>query len=348
MKGWIIITIKEIAKLAGVSSATVSFVLHGRGGVADKTREKVTALLLQYGFTPKNLSDEELSPQGIVKFIRYRNTGDLVERNDDFITQVMEGIDYELRQFRYSMNVINVDDSDLDSILSRLEQENLSGIIFLGTEYDADRYPLLKKIKLPFVIVDNCFRNYPVNSVDMNNLEGIQNAIHYLYDLGHREIGYLQSNFPTGSLMERTRGVFYTMHELSLDLHSTIHLSPRIAYADKEMEQFLETKPLLPTAYIADNDVIAAGAMRALLRQGILIPDDLSVIGFDDSLIASIITPQLTTVRIRKREMGICAVRRLIELMQSSNNYNSKTSVDVELIKRDTVSWPRNKANIKQ
>lgn len=341
-----IITVKEIAELAGVSPSTVSFVLNGRPGIGKNTREKVTALLEEHGFSIKKPAEEESSPWGVVKFIRYSDSGDLAERNDDFITQVMEGIDLELRQSRYTMSVVYVDDSNLEEILAGLKYENTEGVIFLGTEFDAGQYQILKDLDIPVVSVDNCFRNCPLNAVDMDNIDGTQQAIEYLYQKGHRKIGYLRGTMRTGSLKERGRGVEAAMKTFGLELTQVISLPPRVAGADEEMMAYLEGKPELPTAFFADNDVIASGAMRALIRKGIRVPEDISIIGFDDSMIASVVIPSLTTMRVRKQEMGICAVRRLVDLMRTHERFITKTSVSVELIERETVSVPRTKESV--
>lgn len=340
-RGGLDITVKEIAELAGVSPSTVSFVLNGRPGVGKQTRKRVAELLQANGFELKQPSDGGATPRGVVKFIRYCDSGDLVERNDDFITQVMEGADFALRQARYTMSVVNVGAEELENVLAGLKYENLAGAIFLGTEFAAERYELLTALKFPIVAVDNCFRSYPINAIDMDNIDGAQSAMEYLYAKGHRKIGYLKSTNKTGSLKERCRGVYSALQALHMEPEPVIYLSPRVNTAKMEMERYLDGRPALPTAFFADNDVIAAGAMRALLQKGVRIPEDVSLIGFDDSLIASVVTPALTTMRIHKREMGICAVRRLVDLMQNQDTFITKTSVGVDLVERETVAGPR-------
>ena len=318
--------------------------LNGKSGISKSTRERVAALLEEHGFTVKTPSKEERASQRIIQFIRYCDTGDLVERNDDFITQVMEGAESVLRQERYMMSVVNVGNDGLADVLQNSSLENVAGIIFLGTEFDASQYNLLAKLKAPLVAVDNCFRKHPINAVDMDNIGGAQAAIHHLYELGHREIGYLKSTNETESLKERSLGFHHALNTLGLKPFSTVLLSPRVASADEEMCVYLDGSPQLPTAFFADNDIIAVGAMRALLQKGVRIPEDVSLIGFDDSLIASIVVPSLTTMYIYKREMGICAARRLIDMINHQDSFISKSSVCVDLIKRSTTTAPREKA----
>lgn len=335
------ITIKEIAEMAGVSPSTVSFVLNGRPGVGKQTRKRVTALLEENGFQLKQAASAEDVHWGMVKFIRYYDSGDLVERNDDFITQVVEGADFALRWAHYTMSIVNVGEEELKQVLSGLKYENPAGVIFLGTEFQAQRYQLLTSLDMPVVVVDNCFRGYPINAIDMDNIDGTREAVKYLYQKGHRKIGYLKSTNQTGSLQERSRGFYEAMDGYGLVPEPVIHLPPRVTTAKEEMELYLDQSPPLPTAFFADNDVIAAGAMRALLQKGVRIPEDLSLIGFDDSLIASVVTPMLTTMRIYKREMGMCAVRRLLEMITNKDTFITKTSVGVDLVVRETVAQAR-------
>lgn len=334
-------TVREIAALAGVSPSTVSFVINGRPGVSKQTREKLTLLLQQHGFSIKALADEDASPCGVVKFIRYSDSGDLAERNDDFITQVMEGIDSELRRFRYTMSVVYVNDKNLECVLADLKYEALAGVLFLGTEFDASRYQILKDLHVPIVSVDNCFRNYPINAVDMDNIDGAQRAIEYLHQMGHRHIGYLKGTMRTGSLRERCRGVEIALRAFDLEPTPVIRLSPRVVAASEEMLAYLENEPELPTAFFADNDVLAAGALRALQQKGVRVPEDVSIIGFDDSMLASVVSPPLTTMHVHKREMGQCAVRRLIDVIKNNERHITKTSVGVDLVERETVAAPR-------
>lgn len=336
-------TVKEIARLAGVSPSTVSIVLNGKAGVGSEKRERITALLLENGFTIRDADGAGSQPKGTVKFIRYRATGNFVERNDDFITQVMEGVDAALRRCKYTMSVVNVDDSDFETVLGGLRYEKIVGVIFLGTEFDAERYGVLADLEFPVVAVDNCFRNYPINSVDMANIEGARLALRHLYEHGHRRIGYLKGSIRTGSLKERCAGVYQAMHTLGLKMREedVVRIEPVVNGACEDVCRYLAGRPSLPTAFFADNDVMATGALRAFQRCGLRVPADVSLVGFDDSLIGSVIEPALTTIHIFKREMGEIAAKRLIDMMETGDRCIAKTSIGVTLVERDTVAAPR-------
>lgn len=169
-------------------------------------------------------------------------------------------------------------------------------------------------------------------------------AIHYLHSLGHTEIGYLHSTEKTGSIPEREVSYRSAMkaHGLSVNPKHIIHLDLFIDRAYAQMLEYLMKNPPLPTAFWADNDILATAAIRALQTLGYQVPEDVSILGTDDSYVGLISSPALSTLRIPKTELGELSVQRIHNILENpEQRLCLKTRVCVSLIQRDSVAAPR-------
>ena len=173
----------------------------------------------------------------------------------------------------------------------------------------------------------------------INNADSARMATEYLIGRGHRQIGYLQGSMRIKPFRSRRVGYQTALQKahLSMKEEYIVTLTSDMDGAYRDMKRFLEGKPELPTAYFADNDMIALGAMKAMREYGIRIPEDVSVVGFDDLSFSSISSPSLTTLRVPKQEIGRFAVRRLREMMQEPESPKLKIQVCTQFIERESV-----------
>lgn len=329
-------TIREIAKKIGVSPSTVSSVLNNRPGVGDEKRAYISEILIENGYEIKPAAAYQ---SGGILLIRYRSSNHLMDSSDTFFTRIAEGIEATCRSLGYSLTLSMANRDTLPSVLSTASANHISGILFLGSEYEFTDTSILKNQPLPLVSIDNRFSNDKINSVDMDNREGIFAAVQYLHSLGHVKIGYGKSRIQIGSMSERTHAYFNALQDLGLECNPAYvaELSPFSKHASAEFSKYLYEQDSLPTAYIAANDTIAAGMMKAIGQHGLKVPDDISVIGFDDNDICTLLSPQLTTIRIYNFEIGRHAVYRLHQIIQENDNRVIRTGVSVDLILRESV-----------
>ena len=162
----------------------------------------------------------------------------------------------------------------------------------------------------------------------------------YLIEQGHREIGYIRGAYRINGFKVRGQGYQSAMRKYKLEVknHYIITLSTTLNGAYQDMLAYLDKEPGLPTAFFVDNDMIALGAMKALQERGYKVPDDVSIIGFDDLPFSEISYPPLTTLRVPNKEMGRLAVRRLIDMIQNPGEVVvTKTEVCTKFIERQTV-----------
>lgn len=327
------ISINEISKLSGFSPATVSNALNNKKGVCRETAEKIIKIAQDNGyFTKPKIAG--------IKFVIYKNNG-LVVSNSPFFASLIAGVVSESKKYGYDTAIFNLDKSspEFEQNLNQLMTDGKSAILLLATEMTEEEIQVFNNIPAPVVILDGWFEKSVFNSVLINNTDSANSAVQFLIENGHRKIGYLGGNERIRNFIDRKRGFDHALIQNGLKINPSydFYLMPSMDGAYNDMNLLLEKKPELPTAFFADNDIIALGAMKALKDHGYSIPNDISIIGFDDVEFSSISTPALTTIRVFKQEMGQIAVRRLIELINTDTKVKSKIQICNEFVVRDSV-----------
>lgn len=331
--------LKQIAQAANLSLSTVSLVLNGKPGVKPETRERVARMLEEQGYTIRSGQAGTETGTRSLLFIRYRGSGCLMESKDDFFIQILDGVERQARRSGFSLRIANADQSSLRQELAAAA-ESAAGIVLFATELELSLAPLLENCPVPLVAIDATFPHCRINTVSVENMDAMYDAVAYLHRLGHRDIGYLHSIEQTGAIPEREAGYLAAMQELGLEVHedSIYRLYLFMDRTYDQMSRILDGNPRLPTAFVADNDVLAIGAMRALQDHGYRIPDDISIVGFDDSYICTIANPALTTMRSPKHEMGGTAVKRIETMLAERDDTVIKGRLCARLVERDSTA----------
>lgn len=328
-------TIRELAKLIGVSPATISIVLNGKEGVGEDTREKVLDAVRTYQYAPSARKSQSARN---VLLMKYRKSGMLVEENQGFISMIIDSIEEQLRAKHLGMTM-TVAETDLKAALDAVDYNKYCGLLLIATEVTEEDFPLLSSIPIPYVVVDNTVSNHRCCSVCMNNSENVYIALEYCRKCGHTEIGYLGSTTETGNFIARHDAFIKHINELGLRFsdESEFRLTPTMLGAHDDFAKILETRPKLPTCFFAENDTIALGAMKALREKGYKIPGEVSLIGFDDIPYSSISSPALTTIHVQRNIMGKQSTLQLIQLIEDSRFMPMKTQITGQLVVRGSV-----------
>jgi LacI family transcriptional regulator len=335
------IRIKDIAKAVGVSPATVSLVLNNKPGISEETREKILKKIEELGYSYNRSNSRILkSLSKNIRFIVYKKHGKVVG-DTPFFSALIEGIEQEARDegFNLLISYINEQSGDRQEIIQIIKETPVDGILLLATEMYPHDLLIFNSLTLPIVVLDSYLENKNMDFVVIANTEAIYSATVYLIQKGHREIGYLDSSVWIKNFDERREGYEKAIIQSGLTLKKRFILSlePTLEGAYKEMKEILENGIELPTAFVAANDIIAFGAMKALKEAGIKIPDDISIIGLDDMPFCEISDPPITTLRVYKERMGKIAVKRLIERIMNNVEERIKIEVKTELIERKSV-----------
>lgn len=310
---------KDIARELGLSPAAVSLALRGRPGVSEKTRALVLKKADELGY----VREAHCSPgkQSLIQMVIYKRYGKAFS-DTPFFERLIQGVAEKAAELGYHLSVSYFYGSqNHQEQLRSLRSLKSDGIILWAMEMNSTDLKLFSEIDIPLVVLDNFFplENYDLIGID--NQYGVVSAIQYLIDCGHTRIGYLHSKVEIRSFQRRREGYHQGSRLLPEALARDaarrvvrVGVTPETAAAD--MREYLASDPILPTAFFADSDGIAAGCCRALREAGFRIPWDVSVIGFGDSSLCQTLNPPLTTMGICKERMGALAVIRLHERMQ--------------------------------
>ncbi|MCR4704671.1 MAG: LacI family DNA-binding transcriptional regulator [Lachnospiraceae bacterium] len=330
-------TLQEIATLAGVSQATVSLVLNNKPGVGAEKREQIRALLEKYEYEPQRASNPPAITKGLL-FLKYVRSGRIVEENTGFIATILDSIGAECQRRKYPLR-IETSQSDLEATLKNIDYSLLDGILVLGTEMDPSAFELLRNIPIPYIVIDNRMPDCPCNAITMNNWEMVHTAVRALADKGFERIGYFKGKFPPQNFLDREEGMEQACraYGLTQDPGDVFELTPTLLGSYADMKAYLEAVRKLPPCAFADNDIIALGAMKAILEAGYSIPDDISIIGFDDIIFSAANAPTLSTMQVAKETIGEQAVRTLVSNINNPDLMYCKQFIGGTLILREST-----------
>ncbi|MDR0951984.1 MAG: LacI family DNA-binding transcriptional regulator [Oscillospiraceae bacterium] len=335
-------TVRDIARIAGVSPSTVSIVLNNRAGVSDQTRKRVLELLDEYGYSSNRRGATVAKINGNICFLKYNDSGLIPEKNDNFISEIIDTVEVESRKLGYNLILTTVTSDTLEDTLKLVRSSQTMGVIFLGTCLHEKESRLLTNLNVPLVVIDNYLPSFNMNCVVMNNAEIVRQAVNYLYKIGHRKIGYVRSKVRINNFNERFAGFLGALdsHKLELIPDHLFSVLPGVSDSYEDMKAILDTHPELPGALVCDNDAIAIGAMRALKDAGLSVPEDISVMGFDDIVSASLIDTPLTTMRVHRVDIGKWAVKLLIDTIFNPHPNSVKIQTSGTLKVRSSTCQP--------
>lgn len=331
------ISAKQLAEKINVSPATVSMVFNNKPGISPATRDLVLNAAAKYGYEGKKSSSSATA--SVIQLVIYKKHGQVVS-NTPFFSELTEGITQECHRQNCVLHVSYIQEEyNMKEQVAALREVNCIGILLLATEMNEDDFKWFEHFKLPIVVLDCYYDALDYDCVLINNIQGAFNATNYLIACGHKKVGYLHSRIPISNFNERADGYFRALRTHGIDTsHPYVHLiSPTSHEGYQDMVAILQEKPDLADAYFADNDIIAAAAMKAFQEFGYQMPKDISIIGFDDMPLCDMMIPALSTMKVHKNELGAAAVHRLIRHIEAPTQGNLKVSMSTKLICRDSI-----------
>lgn len=332
------VTIYDVAREAGVSDATVSRVFNNKDNVREKTRERVLSAAKKLGYVA-NLQARSLAG-GKSNII-----GLLVPGIDTaYMAEIVRGIDLELSQADYEMILYTTrrrgadEASYLQYIANSLSEGLLLVVPLLSKEY----FQTLNDLNYPYVIIDELDETGNSFSVDATNQQGAYDATTYLIELGHRNIAFITGIRGLHSTEARLKGYRQALkaHKIQPQRDYVVE-GDFLSTTGYERTQQLLSLPTPPTAIFAANDIMALAAMDAIRANGLDIPADVSVIGFDDIPQAFTTHPKLTTVKQPLEAMGRRGVQLLLDQLANPERAPERVTLATELIIRDSCQPPK-------
>jgi len=304
-------TIKEVAREAGVSVATVSRVFNQKGPIREETRQRILEVAGRLGYAPhamaRSLITKKTGTLGVL----------LPDLYGEFFSEVIRGVDLAARRDGYHILVSSSHSnrSEVEAVLRAL-RGRIDGLIVMSPEADARALEANLPGTLPVVLLNCRVEGTAFDSINIDNYGGARAMVRHLAALGHRRIAHVKGAPGNNDALERLLGYRDGMEALdgrqSEDLEIEGDFTEEAGY--RAGEAILRMRPR-PTAVFSANDAMAVGVLSALQEAGLRVPDDIAVTGFDDIPVARFLTPTLTTVSLAIADLGDLAVQRLLQAM---------------------------------
>lgn len=330
------LTLEDIARLSRVSRSTVSRVVNGDENVSPATRQRVLEVIQQHNYQPnqaaRRLAAGRTETLGLVI-----SAGVGTTFNDPYFSQVIQGVSNSCNQQDYSLMLWLSDLEHERRILRHLASNNLmDGIVVSFTLADDPIVETLSRGQIPFVIIGH-HPNPAINSVDLDHQQAACLATRHLLEHGYRRIATISGPRTQIASQDRLQGFEQTLTAAGL-FDSGLVLEGDFGEASgyDAMQKLLSQKP---DALFAANDLMAAGAYRAIYEAGLKIPDDIAVIGFDDIPLAGQLHPPLTTIRQPLQRLGQLAVERLVEILREPHSPPRQITLPPELVIRQSCPF---------
>ena len=330
--------IKDIAREAGVSTATVSHVINRTKYVTDDTRARVRQAIEKFNYQPN--AHAQMLATG-----RSNIVGLLVsDISNPFFPEIVKSIETVVNERGYNLILLNTNYNAKRAVedVRRLIKLKAAGIILMTAEFDESLIETATSSKTPFVFHDLGKAGENMSNVVLDYAAGIEEAVLHLISLGHKEIAHIAGSSEIYSGLVRRRAFLEAMKQ-----HLPAAPPPKIYEGDFRFEggrlaasEILAEKKL-PTAVVVANDLMALGAMREFKAAGLHVPRDISIVGFDDIAFASYAEPPLTTVCSPRAEIGRRAVEALMMTLERPQRQGVEIRIPTYLITRGSTAPPR-------
>ena len=334
--------IRRIAEIAHVSPATVSLALNNKPGVAPATRTRILSIQESLMKRDGMQSFNQLI-KGSVRFLKIVKHSHIVNRDHDvFIASYIEGMDKEARKHGYNLEITHISAEQIRDFIDHLNSSSSKGLIILGTELSAQDILAFESVNVPIVVIDTSYDFIKLDFVDMNNVEALFQIVAYLKASNHREIGFLWGEqVEARNFVLRHEGFEQAMGYYELPFSESCNVltvDSTFAEAYKGVLGFLRRGLKMPTALVCANDLIASACLKAFKEAEIRVPEDISLVGFDNLPMCEMLDPPLTTMQVSKHQIGERAMEILIGRISNRIALPTlKVSVGGELVIRKSV-----------
>ncbi|HAS3647085.1 TPA: substrate-binding domain-containing protein [Vibrio cholerae] len=328
-------TMKDIARLAGVSTSTVSHVINKSRFVSDEIAERVNNAAQQLNYAPSALARS-------LKMNRTKTIGMLVTTSTNpFFGEVVKGVERSCYHQGYNLILCNTegDNQRMKASINTLLQKRVDGLLLMCSTLEGERLDVFDRYPdIPIVVMDWGPILFASDKIQDNSLQGGYMAAKHLIECGHKEIGCI-----TGPLIRHQAQMRYEGYKRAL-AEAGIAINPDwIVESDFECEggyqafEKLYQRGKLPSALFVSNDMMAMGVIQAASQRGLRVPDDLSLIGYDDVHIAKFMTPALTTIHQPKYRLGKAAVDALLYRLENPDTTAQVVQLEPTLVVRNSV-----------
>lgn len=327
------ITIKDIAKLANVSHTTVSRALNNSPYINEETKSKIKALAKELNYVPNYSAKSLVLLKSYVIGVFFSSISE--GTSDAFFHEIVKGVN-KVMDKEYNLVIRGIDDYKNSH---PIDNRNFDGIIIVSQSKNDDKFiqTVLEK-NIPTVVINRFIENEGVVNIIPNDTKGSYDAVIHFIENNHKKIAMIEGNKEFESNKYRKNGYLKALYDNSISINEEFIISGRYNMQSgyENMKKLLELKDR-PTAVFCANDDIGVGAMKAILEEGLKVPDDISIIGFDDSNFCNYVTPQLTSVRKDSLTMSQYGGINLLNIINNKEIYKEKLYIESKLVVRKSV-----------
>ena len=331
------VTIKEVAKLAKVAPSTVSRVISNNPRISEATKRKVKKVMEELGYHPnlnaRSLSSKTTQTIGLVM----PSSGDVVFQNPFFST-VLQGISEGAHEKKYALQMTTgrSEQETFEAVIEMVQGKRVDGMILLHSKVEDQVIMYLRKMGFPFVVIGKPAK-YPeeIAHVDNDNVGAMKEATDYLIKLGHQQIAFIGGSTELMVTVDRLNGYKQALAEASLPINEEyIKHEEFLREGGQEAVSELMALPQRPTSLLVVDDFMALGVLNKLDELGIKVPEDISVISFNNILLSEMSKPPLTTMDINIKKLGLEASRSLIEKIENRTEPAKRIIIAHKLVER--------------
>lgn len=328
------ITIDELAKIAKVSKSTVSKALNDKPDIGEDTKKYILEIVKQYDFTPhpfgKGLKNKVTGNIGVI-FCRDMHP---ISANP-FYSRVLEGVEAEIAINNHNLMLQFCSEKQTDGLPKMIRERQIDGLLLIGS-MTKEYVDSINNKNIPYILIDPKFEADSCTQVVMDNEHGAFLATQYLIEMGHRKIGFVSGDMTRLSFRQRFNGFLKALNLYKIKLNED---SISTGGMENGYDHFLTILKNgdRPTAIFSSNDINAHYGYKAVYDLGLSIPDDISIVGFDDIDVSHMISPPLTTIRAYKEELGSLAIRTLLKIIKKPDQKPITIVVPVKLVERGSV-----------
>ncbi|OPJ57027.1 LacI family DNA-binding transcriptional regulator [Alkalithermobacter paradoxus] len=330
------VTIKDIARLAGVSTATVSKIINNKDdSISKDTRDKVIRIMKESNYVPntiaRSLVTKKTKTIGLV----------IPDIANPFFPELARGAEDKANKEGYNLIICNTDDDTAkeDRYVSMLVEKMVDGIIFTASSERTSDFISLRNTKIPIILVDRDIDLEGINGkITVDNFIGAYEGTRHLIEQGHKDVIFIAGSLKSKTSIDRLNGYKKALQDYSIEFkeENVIEGSYKTEWGYEAVSNLLNKKQNF-TALFCANDLIAIGAIKALKENDIKTPQEVAVLGFDDIYISKLVDPQLSTVRQPIYEMGYKSVEILIDILKNKSSKEKDVVLIPELIIRDST-----------
>ncbi|QKS70509.1 LacI family DNA-binding transcriptional regulator [Paenalkalicoccus suaedae] len=328
------ISITEVAKRAGVSIATVSRVFHNRGPVKESTRRKIESIIEETGYTPNQLARELANKKTqLIGLIVHDFTGEGLPRAINGVNQIVEDQGYHVLMTSTRGNL----DSELRNF-EILRSKRVEGIIFATRSFKKEHQEIIEKLPIPVVVMLQDTTENGISSVFFQNKQFAYDATKALLGMNHRQLAFFGGPSASVNSSHRKDGFIQAFMEAGMtpDDKMVKHGDFSIESGYIQMNKLLALKKPF-TALVTINDAVAIGAINCLLDHGMRIPEDVSIIALDKTVVADASRVQLSAVSYSYQDLGIQAAKLLVKQIGSGNKTIEQIKIDYDVHLQDST-----------